>query len=173
MFFILINVSKKVYKYKISFIFEVFMFYENLVIQLPEDFFRGFVGGAMIAMIIALGIIAIIFLAAVYVYFSYTWMIIAKKLKYKKSWIAWIPIANLAMMLQLGGFDWKWIFLILIPLFGWVALAVLVVIATWRIFEKIKYPGWFSLSIIIPKVGWIFYLVAIGFVAFQKKNGKR
>ena len=74
------------------------------------------------------------------------------------------------MILQLGGFNWAWIFLILIPIFGWIALTVLLVIATWRIFEKRKYPGWFSLSIIIPKIGLILYLIAIGFVAWGKKK---
>ncbi|MFH1787556.1 MAG: DUF5684 domain-containing protein [archaeon] len=97
-------------------------------------------------------------------------MTIARKLKYKNAWLAWIPIANIAMMLQLGGFHWAWVFLILIPIFGWLALLVMFIIATWRIFEKRKYPGWFSLFIIIPKVGGILYLIAIGFVAWQNKT---
>ena len=75
------------------------------------------------------------------------------------------------MILQLGGFHWAWIFLILIPFLGWIPLAVLFIIANWRIFEKRKYPGWFSLSMIIPEVGCILYGVAIGFVAW--KDNKR
>lgn len=123
------------------------------------------------AAIIALGItIIILFLIAFYVYTSLAWWTIAKKLKYKKAWLAWIPIANLAMKLQIGGFHWAWVFLILIPILGWVALFVLIIIATWRIFEKRKYPGWFSLSLIIPKVGGILYLIAIGVVAWGKKK---
>jgi len=123
------------------------------------------------AAIIALGIaIIILFLIALYVYTSLAWWTIAKKLKYKKAWLAWIPIANLAMMLQIGGFHWAWVFLILIPILGWIALFVLIIIATWRIFEKRKYPGWFSLSMIIPKVGGILYLIAIGVVAWGKKK---
>ena len=74
------------------------------------------------------------------------------------------------MILQLGGFHWAWIFLLLIPVLGWIAVFVLLVIATWRIFEKRKYPGWFSLSMVIPKAGLILYLVAIGFVAWRDKK---
>jgi hypothetical protein len=111
----------------------------------------------------------LIMLAGIYVYSSLAWMTIAKKLKYKKPWIAWIPIASTAMVLQLGGFRWEWIFLLLIPILGWIALFVLIIVATWRIFEKRKYPGWFSLSVLIPQAGGILYLIAIGFAAWGKK----
>jgi hypothetical protein len=129
-----------------------------------------FAGGAVSALI-AIGIVVLVLLLiALYVYFALAWMTIARKLKYKRAWLAWIPIANLAMMLQLGGFHWAWIFLILIPFLGWIAVAVLVIISTWKIFEKRKYPGWFSLSIIIPQVGIILYMIAIGFVAWKDKR---
>ena len=128
-------------------------------------------GTAVIATLITLGIIAIItLLLALYIYFSLAWMTIAKKLRYKKPWFARIPVVNLAMILQLGGFHWAWTFLILIPILGWGALFVLLIIATWKIFEKRKYPGWFSLSMIIPKAGFVLYLVTIGFVAWQDRR---
>ncbi len=127
-----------------------------------------------IAAIIGFGIaILFILLIALYVYTSLAWMTIAKKLKYKNSWLAWIPIANLAMILQLGGFHWAWIFLILIPILGWIALAVLLVIATWRIYEKRKYPGWLALIPLLSWVPWIgglasiAALVILGFVAWK------
>ena len=127
----------------------------------------GFLGGSL-GILIALGILAIIiFIVAFYVYTSYTWMLIAKKLKYKKSWLVWIPIANLAMMLQLGGFHWAWVFLILIPILGWIGLFALIIVATWRIFEKRKYPGWFSLALILPSIGGVLHLIVIGFVAWK------
>ena len=132
-----------------------------------SDAFIGGVFGALITLGIAFAIVLFI---ALYIYSSYSWMTIARKLKYKNSWLAWIPIANIGMMLQLGGFHWAWVFLILIPFFGWIALFVLVIISTWRIFEKRKYPGWFSLSLVIPEVGAILYLVAIGFVAFKDRK---
>ena len=67
--------------------------------------FSGMYGGALIASLIAIGIFLLILLViAAYVYTALAWRDIAKKRGYKKSWIAWIPIANIAMWLQLGGF---------------------------------------------------------------------
>ncbi|MGD9276399.1 MAG: hypothetical protein PVJ67_04450 [Candidatus Pacearchaeota archaeon] len=127
--------------------------------------------GGMFGGLLAFGIVfAILLVLGLYVYTAYSWMTIARKLKYKKSYLAWIPIANISMILQLGGFHWAWVFLIFIPILGWIALFVLMIITTWRIFEKRKYPGWFSLSSIIPKIGGILYLVVIGFVAFKDRK---
>ena len=127
--------------------------------------------GGLIGSLIAFGVmIAVLFFAAAYVYFAYAWMTIAQKMKYKRSWLAWIPFANLAMILQIGGFAWGWIFLLLIPILGWTAFLVLMIISIWRTFEKRKYPGWFSLSLIIPKVGFILYLISLGFVAWKDKK---
>ena len=117
-----------------------------------------------------LGFFMFLIIAIFYVYTAFAWMTIAKKLKYKRAWLAWIPIANFAMILQLGKFHWAWIFLILIPLFGWAALLVLVIISTWKIFEKRKYPGWFSISLIIPWIGKFLYLIIIGFVAWADRK---
>jgi len=124
---------------------------------------------------IFLAIIVIISLAF-YIYFSLAWMTIARRLHYKKAWLAWIPIANIAMVLQLGKkFHWAWVFLILIPIFGWIALWVLAIISVWMIFENLKYPGWLSLAPVIDMVpgmnglGTIASLVILGFVAWKDK----
>jgi len=131
------------------------------------------IGFGVLGGIIAIGIfVAIIFILAIYVYRSIAWMKIARKLKYKHPWMVWIPIINLVPVLQLGGFGWGWIFLMLIPILGWAALFVMFVISLWRIFEKRKYPGWYSLSVITPKVGTILYLIAIGFLAWKDKKKK-
>jgi len=130
----------------------------------------GYMGAGAIAALVAAGVfIALLFLAALYVYTSLAWRTIARKLKYERDWIAWIPIVRSAMILQLGGFHWAWIFLLLIPVAGWIAFLVLSIIAMWRIFTKLKHPGWFSLGIIIPRIGGILYLIAIGIVAWSKK----
>lgn len=135
-----------------------------------ESAIQGLAGGILGGTILALGLtVTVIIFAAFYIYFAMAWMTIAQKLKHKYPWLAWIPFANISLILQLGGFHWAWVFLILIPVVGWIALAVLSIIATWKIFEKRKYPGWFSLSMIIPQVGTILYLIAIGFVAWKDK----
>ena len=139
--------------------------------NISEAFLQG-IGGGIIGGIftgLAITTILIIFLG-LYVYIAMAWMSIARKLKYKYPWLAWIPFANAAMILQLGGFHWAWVFLFLIPFLGWIAIMIIGIIATWRIFEKRKYPGWFSLSMIIPQIGGILYLIAIGFVAWKDKK---
>ena len=137
-----------------------------------QTFLVGFMGG-LTGILIAIGIfIAIIFMAAFYVYHALAWSTIARKLKHKRPWLAWIPFASTAMRLQLGGFHWAWIFLALIPVLGWIALFVLLIISYWRIYEKRKYPGWFSLAQILPKLGGILYLVIIGFVAWKDRKKK-
>lgn len=129
-----------------------------------------FAGGA-IGALIAFGILLFMgALLGLYVYTAIAWQTIAKKLKYKKSWLAWIPIVRWSMVLQLGKFHWAWIFLVLIPVLGWITLCVLIIISKWRIFEKRKYPGWFSLAVIIPKIGAILDLVVIGFVAWKDRK---
>jgi len=125
--------------------------------------------------IIAMGVMTFFVGIILYVYLGLVWSTIAKRLKHKYPWLAWIPFANVAMILQLGGFHWAWIFLILIPMLGWIALGVLGIISCWRIFEKRNYQGWLSLIPIlgfVPFVGWIAsiaFLVIIGIVAWGKK----
>lgn len=122
-----------------------------------------------LALILIISLISLLIIAA-YVYSSLAWMTIARKLKYKRAWLAWVPIANGAMILQLGGFHWAWIFLILIPVLGWIPLIVLMVISNWRVFEKRKYPGWFSISMFLPNIGGILYMIIIGFVAWKDRK---
>ena len=144
---------------------------ETLEMFIAQNFGQDAVNAMSISalgILIGLAITAIIILlVAFYVYTSLAWYIIGKKLKYKHSWLAWIPVVRWAMILSLGEFHWAWIFLILIPILGWIALFVLLIIATWRIYEKRKYPGWFSLALILPNLGGVLYLIVIGFVAWK------
>ena len=124
-----------------------------------------------IVSIVTLGIITVLLLlAALYVYTSYSWYTILRKLKYENAWLAWIPLVNVIPILEVGGFHWGWFFLIFIPILGWIALAVMAIISVWRIFEMRKYPGWFSLAAIIPQIGSIISLIVLGFVAFKDRK---
>ena len=49
-------------------------------------------------------------------------------------------------------------------------LFIILIIARWTIFKKRKYPGWFSLAVIIPEIGGILYLISIGFLAWGKRR---
>ena len=141
---------------------------------------EGLLGGAALGSIggftLALGLFAMILVyIGFYVYFALAWQSVAKKKKYKRPWLAWIPFANLAMWLQLGKFHWAWIFLSLIPVFGWLAFFVLLVISHWRVYETLNYPGWLSLAKvlwILPGIGLIgnlAYIIIIGLVAWKKR----
>ena len=131
---------------------------------------KSFFVGSFLASIFAVSLVLFfVFLIGVYIYFALAWSTIAKKLKYKYPWLAWIPVANISLILSLGGFHWAWVLLLLVPVFGWVALLILAVIATWKIFEKRKYPGWLSLALLVPKVGMLLHAVIIGFVAWKEK----
>lgn len=132
-----------------------------------ENFLEGFAGGVLFAVGL---MIAISILIVIYVYHAIAWHTIAKKLKYKRPWLAWIPFASTAMRLQMGGFHWALTFLYLIPILGWLAIFVLLTISHWKIFEARKYPGWFSLSWIIPRVGEVLYLIVIGLVAWKDRK---
>jgi hypothetical protein len=126
--------------------------------------------GDLTAFFAVIAFFALVVIIALYVYHAIAWYTIAKKLKYKRPWFSWIPFAGTAMRLQLGKFHWAWVLLYLIPILGWIALFILLIISYWRIFEKRKYPGWFSLSVIIPRIGGILYLIAIGLVAWKDRK---
>jgi len=143
---------------------------------LPEGVSQALAGGVLGGALVALGVLVLFLGVAIYVYHAWAWMTIAKKLKHKKSWLAWVPFAGSAMRLQLGKkFHWAWVFLYLIPFAGWLAIWVLLIISHWKIFESLKYPGWLALAPVIdilPRLsglGGILYLISVGFVAWKRK----
>jgi hypothetical protein len=131
---------------------------------------------ALAALGAAMILLMLVISAALYVYAALALSTIAKKLKHKQPWLAWIPFANISLILMMGGFHWAFVFLILVPILGWLALLVLAVIATWRIYEKRHYPGALALVPLggfIPIIGWlagIANLVILGLVAWQDRR---
>ncbi len=139
--------------------------------------------GELTGVIVGAIIFLSIFLVAVYIYAAFAYFKIAKKMKHPRPWLAWIPFANIAMWYELGGFNWKWVFLMILPFFinpvarisiGAIPYLILLTIAHWRVFKKLKYPEWLSLSLVlwlIPWVnfiGYISYFIIIGIVAWRK-----
>ena len=57
-------------------------------------------GGLLIALVVVLLI--------VYIYSALALMAIAKRTKTKNAWLAWIPIANIYLMTQIGGLHPAW-----------------------------------------------------------------
>ncbi len=123
-------------------------------------------GGLTIALIAISIMFFVVSAIAVYVYTALAWSTIAKKLKCKYYWLAWIPVANFFLLPLILKKKWTWGFMIFVP----IANVVFFILWNWKIFELRKYPGWLSLSVLVPKFGGILYLIAIGFVAWQKKK---
>ena len=121
----------------------------------------------------AMGFFLIFLIAvAVYVYTAFVWMTIAKKLKYDKPWLAWIPVANFFLFPILAKKKWTWGFIVLVPIVN----IVFMIIWTWNIYEQRKYPGWLSLApiiSIIPVIGGLGALaqfVIWGLVAWSDRK---
>lgn len=105
-----------------------------------------------------------------YVYTALAFMTIAKKLRYDKPWLAWIPVANLFLIPILAKKNWVWGFIFLVPIVN----IVFFFIWMWNIYEQRKYPGWLSL---VPLLGFIPFigifvslanLIILGFVAWKE-----
>ncbi len=129
-------------------------------------------GGAIIALIAGALVLFLIIFAALYVYLALALQSIGRKMGYERSWFAWIPFLNTAMIFQLGGFHWAWVFLFLgvfIPFVGGifgVAIAILAIVCFWRIFKKAGYNGALSLLLLVP----IARLIMLGILAWEKKE---
>jgi len=130
-------------------------------------FFAGIAGFFALAVIL--------FFAGYFIYLGLVWSKIGKNVGYDKTFLAWIPFARTALILEVGGFHWALVFLYLVPILGWGALFVLRMIATWRVFEKLQYPGALALipltDLFLRGIGGIAHLVVLGFVAWRKPIG--
>lgn len=113
--------------------------------------------GGIMALVGAFLVFALIIGVAMYVYMALVLSTIAKKLKYRKPWLAWIPIANIALLPILAGYAWTWVFILLVPLVNIVFMFIWV----WKIFEKRKYPGWLSLVPLLMVIPFVNFLVGI------------
>jgi len=94
----------------------------------------------------------IVFFIAVYVYVALALSTIAKKTNTAGEWMAWVPIANILLMLAIAKKPAWWIILLLIPLVN-----LIIVIITWMaIAEARKKPGWWGVVIaFVPIVNFI------------------
>ncbi|MEK6811906.1 MAG: hypothetical protein AABX96_05335 [Nanoarchaeota archaeon] len=114
--------------------------------------------------------LVIIFL--VYVYLSFAYFAIAKKARLSTPGLSWIPfVGPLIVAYQTSNMHWwPWLLVIgfFIPFIGFVfslAFTVFSVVWHWKMFETIGKPGWWSILMLIPIVGFIL----IGIAAWGKK----
>jgi len=98
-------------------------------------------------------------IAVFYVYFSLALQTIAKKTNAENAWLAWIPIANIILMLNIAKKPLWWIILCLIPL-----VSIVIFIIVWMaIAEARGKPGWWGILLIVP----VFGLIVPGYLAWS------
>jgi ABC-type Na+ efflux pump permease subunit len=113
------------------------------------------------AVIAALGAFALVFVViglAAYVYMALALSTIAKKTNTENPWLAWIPVINIILMLNIAKKPLWWIILFLVPFVN----IVILVLVWMAIAEARKKPNWWGILIIVPFVG----LIVPGYLAW-------
>lgn len=87
-----------------------------------------------------------VFFVAVYVYMALALQTIADKTKTENSWLAWIPIANLILLLNIAKKPVWWIVLFLVPVVN-IVIAIMVWMAAAEARGK---PSWWGVLMIVP-----------------------
>jgi hypothetical protein len=86
-----------------------------------------------------------------YVYFALTIQTIANKTNTENAWLAWIPIANMVLLLNIARKPIWWIILFFIPLVG----IVMLVLVWMAVAEARNKPNWWGILMIVPVVNFI------------------
>jgi Family of unknown function (DUF5684) len=96
-------------------------------------------------------IFLLLVIVASYVYMALATQTIAEKTNTENSWLAWIPIANLILWLNIAKKPVWWIVLFLIPLVN-----IIILIMVWMgVAEARSKPSWLGVLMIVPVVSII------------------
>jgi len=96
--------------------------------------------------------------AFIYIFVALAVQTIAQKTNTPNPWLAWIPIVNIILRLNIAQKPLWWILLFLIPIVN-IVVSVIVWMAVAEVRRK---PGWWGLLTIIPLVNF----VVIGYLAW-------
>jgi hypothetical protein len=100
----------------------------------------------------------LVFAAACYVYVALALSTIATKTNTENPWLAWIPIANVVLMLNIAKKPIWWIILFFIPI-----VSIVIAIIVWMgVAEARGKPNWWGILLIVPVVG----LIVPGYLAW-------
>lgn len=117
---------------------------------------------APVAAIAAAGVMMVVFLVifgVFYVYIALALQTIAKKTNTDNAWLAWIPIANIFLMLNVAKKPLWWFILCLIPFVN-----IIIAIIVWMaIAEARKKPSWWGIMVIVP----IMDIIMPGYLAWS------
>jgi len=95
---------------------------------------------------------------AIYVYAAYAIYTIAQKAGSPNPWMAWVPILNAWLIVEISGKEWWWFILFFIPL----ANIVAIIIVGMALAEKINKPSWMGAVLWVPLLG----LITLGLMAW-------
>jgi len=91
----------------------------------------------------------LVFALAGYIYMSLALQTIAAKTNTANGWLAWIPIANIFLMLSVAKKPMWWFILFLVPIVN-----IVIIIMVWMaIAESRGKPSWWGILTIVPAVG--------------------
>jgi hypothetical protein len=93
----------------------------------------------------------IILVLALYIWMALCLQTIARKTGTANDWLAWVPIANVYLMVMIAQKEWWWFLLCLIPYVN----LVIIIILWWKIAEIRGKPGWISLFLLVPIVNFV------------------
>jgi hypothetical protein len=112
-------------------------------------------GAAMVGMMM---MFFLVFGVGMYLYVALALQTIANKTGTINAWLAWIPIANIILMLNIAKKPLWWIILFLIPIVN-----IVVAIMVWMgVAEARRKPSWWGILMIVPLVG----LIVPGYLAW-------
>ena len=95
---------------------------------------------------VGLIMVFLVFAAACYVYMALALQTIANKTKTENSWLAWIPIANMVLMLNVAKKPIWWIVLFFIPI-----VTIIFIIIVWMAMAEARgKPSWWGILMIVP-----------------------
>jgi hypothetical protein len=108
--------------------------------------------------------VAFVFFLAFYVYGAICLQTIAQKTNTPNGWLAWIPIANIVLMLNIARKPLWWIVLCLIPVVN-----LVMVVNIWMAIAKVRNkPEWWGILTIVPVVN----LIVPGYLAFSSDGAR-
>jgi hypothetical protein len=134
---------------------------------LEDAFFGAMLGGGLGVLAGVALVLAVIIVIALYLYSVAVVRSIAHKTKVGPKWLAWIPVANLVLLLKAAKLQWQWIFAIFLPVIPFIGSALLMVgtiYVWWKVCKAVRKPEWLAILMIVPFVN----LVAMGYIAWAK-----
>ncbi|MFA5165787.1 MAG: DUF5684 domain-containing protein [Candidatus Paceibacterota bacterium] len=121
--------------------------------------------GSWAGLFMAYGVFVFIAAIAYYIVAAIGIMKLAKKFNIPNPWMAWIPILNIWLLLQIAGLQWWWLLIILfgglVPVVGTI-ISLLTSVYIWMLIaKKAGKDQWFALLMLIPIVNlWAIFELA-------------